>query len=71
MSGTTSRSGDERSYPLPHAGPDARFTGSLVTSVAAVPVGDGYPRLDCPADRAALEKTALGAFLYNPLEKRT
>lgn len=70
MSGTTSRSGAERSYPLPHAGPDARFTESLVTSVAAVLVGYGYPRLDCPADRAALE-TALGAFLYNPLENRT
>ncbi|MEU0028775.1 hypothetical protein [Streptomyces sp. NPDC006335] len=41
-----------------------------MTSVTAVLVGYGYPRLDCPADRAALE-TTLGAFLYNPLEKRT
>jgi hypothetical protein len=41
-----------------------------VNSVAAVLVGYGYPRIDCSADRAALE-TALGAFLYNPLENRT
>ncbi|MFM9451084.1 hypothetical protein [Streptomyces europaeiscabiei] len=39
-------------------------------SVAAVLVGYGYPRLNAPADRAALE-SALGAFLYNPLENRT
>ncbi|MET7853165.1 hypothetical protein ABZU45_16800 [Streptomyces avermitilis] len=70
MSNTDLRSGAERSYPLPHAGPDARFTESLVNSVAAVLVGYGYPRLGCSADRAALE-TALGAFLYNPLENRT
>ncbi|MEH0529163.1 hypothetical protein QBA75_19140 [Streptomyces stelliscabiei] len=67
MSDTVLRSGAERSYPLPHAGPDARFTESLVTSVAAVLVGYGYPRLDASADRAALEP-ALAAFLYNPLE---
>ncbi|WP_449352678.1 hypothetical protein [Streptomyces shaanxiensis] len=41
-----------------------------MNSVAAVLMGYGYPRLDCPADRADLE-TALGAFLYNWLEKRT
>ena len=70
MSRTASRSGAERSYPLPHAGPDARVTDSLVNSVAAVLIGYGYPRIDCPADRADLE-TALGAFLYNPLENRT
>ncbi|MEV1061836.1 hypothetical protein [Streptomyces sp. NPDC050263] len=67
MSVTTSRSGAERSYPLPHARPDARFTESLVTSVAAVLVAYGYPRLDASADRAALE-SALAAFLYNPME---
>ncbi|MBQ1098657.1 hypothetical protein KBY55_21905 [Streptomyces sp. b94] len=70
MSVPTSRSGAERSYPLPHAGPDARFTESLVNSVVVVLVGYGYPRIDAPADRAALE-TALGAFLYNLLENRT
>lgn len=69
MSGTAHRSGAERSYPLPHAGPDARFTESLVNSVAAVLIGYGYPRLDVSADQAALE-SALVAFLYNPLEKR-
>lgn len=62
MSNTDLRSGAERSYPLPHAGPDARFTESLVNPVAAVLVGYGCPRLD-----AALE-SALAAFLYNPLE---
>ncbi|WP_269847906.1 hypothetical protein [Streptomyces sp. BSE7-9] len=36
-------------------------------SVAGVLVGYGYPRLDAPADQAALEE-ALAAFLYNPLE---
>ncbi|WP_329411207.1 hypothetical protein OG802_16015 [Streptomyces sp. NBC_00704] len=70
MSVTTSRSGAERSYPLLHAGPDARFTESLVTSVAGVLVGYGYPRLGSSADRAALA-SALGAFLYNPLENCT
>ncbi|GAB7109517.1 hypothetical protein JCM4814A_78310 [Streptomyces phaeofaciens JCM 4814] len=67
MSGTAYRSGAERSYPLPHAGPDARLTESLVTSVAAVLVGYGYPRLGSSADRAALE-SALVTFLYNPQE---
>ncbi|GAA3896717.1 hypothetical protein GCM10023084_56640 [Streptomyces lacrimifluminis] len=67
MSGTAFRSGAERSYPLPHAGPGAQFTESLVTSVAALLVAYGFPRLDASADRAALEK-ALTAFLYNPLE---
>ncbi|WP_405819364.1 hypothetical protein OG241_29260 [Streptomyces sp. NBC_01390] len=67
MSGSAFRSGTERSYPLPHAGPGAQSTESLVTSVAAVLVAYGYPRLDTLADRAALE-SALTAFLYNPLE---
>ncbi|MER6954455.1 hypothetical protein [Streptomyces sp. NPDC000618] len=70
MSNNDRRSGAERSYPLPHAGPGTQFTESLVTSVAAVLVAYGYPRLDAPADRAALE-SALAAFLYNPLESRT
>uniref|UniRef100_A0AAU2A4I1 Uncharacterized protein n=1 Tax=Streptomyces sp. NBC_00093 TaxID=2975649 RepID=A0AAU2A4I1_9ACTN len=67
MSGPAFRFGAERSYPLPHAGPDAQFTESLVTSVAAVLVAYGYPRLDASGDRAALE-SALAAFLYNPQE---
>ncbi|MGW2826340.1 hypothetical protein ACWC24_35950 [Streptomyces sp. NPDC001443] len=67
MNGAAVWSGAERSYPLPHAGPDARFTESLVNSVAAVLIGYGYPRLDAPGDRAALE-SALVAFLYNSLE---
>lgn len=68
MSGTALRFGAERSYPLTHAGPDARFTESLVTSVAGVLVGYGYPRLDASSDRAALE-SALAALLYNLLER--
>ncbi|MFJ4619686.1 hypothetical protein [Streptomyces sp. NPDC088812] len=67
MSDTAYRSGAERSYPLPHAGPGAQFTESLVNSVAAVLVASGYPRLGSPADRAALE-SALVTFLYNPQE---
>jgi len=64
--GTAFRSGVEGSYPLPHAGPDARFSKSLVPSVAAVLVGYGFPRPTAP-DRAALE-SALAAFLYNSQE---
>jgi hypothetical protein len=67
VSGTAFRSGVERSYPLAHAGPDARPSDSLINSVAAVLVGYGYPRLSAPADRAALE-SALAAFLYNSQE---
>ncbi|MFJ9816041.1 hypothetical protein ACIRU3_12325 [Streptomyces sp. NPDC101151] len=69
MSGTAFRSGVERSYPLPRAGPDARITDSLINSVAAVLVGYGFPRLTAP-DRVALE-TALAAFLYNSQESKT
>ncbi|MEU6374561.1 hypothetical protein [Streptomyces sp. NPDC046909] len=66
MSGTAFRSGAERSYPLPHAGPEALLTEPLVNSAAAVLVGYGYPRLTGP-DRAAL-KSALVAFLYESQE---
>ncbi|MFD7131121.1 hypothetical protein [Streptomyces sp. NPDC059894] len=69
MSDTAYRSGAEHSYPLPHAGPGARFTESLVNSVAAVLVAYGYPRLDSSADRAALE-SALVTFLHNPQENQ-
>ncbi|MEU3184835.1 hypothetical protein ABZ707_11615 [Streptomyces sp. NPDC006923] len=69
MSGSAFRSGVECGYPLPHAGPDARLSDSLITSVAAVLVGYGFPRLANP-DRAALE-SALGAFLYNSRESKT
>jgi hypothetical protein len=70
MSGTPFRSGVERNYPLPHAGPEALLTEPLVNSVAAVLVGYGFPRLSAPADRAALT-SALVAFLYNPQENDT
>jgi hypothetical protein len=70
VSGTAFRSGVERNYPLPHAGPEAQLTEPLVSSVAAVLVGYGFPRLSAPADRAAL-KSALVAFLYNPQENDT
>ncbi|MGW1883588.1 hypothetical protein [Streptomyces sp. NPDC001970] len=63
MSDTDFRFGAERSYPLPHAGPDPRFTESLVNSVAAVLVSHRYPRFAALQDWAALE-TALAAFLY-------
>ncbi|MFJ6517847.1 hypothetical protein ACIQJ4_06195 [Streptomyces filamentosus] len=69
MSSTTFRSGVERSYPLPCAGPDARICDSLINSVAAVLVGYGFPRLTA-SDRAALE-TALAAFLYDFQESNT
>ncbi|MFF7125675.1 hypothetical protein [Streptomyces sp. NPDC008240] len=68
MSGTAFRSGVERSYPLAHAGPDARPCESLLNSVAAVLVGYGYPRLATAEDWAALE-SALVAFLYHSKEQ--
>ena len=67
MSGIAIRFGAERSYPLPLAGPDPRFTESLVNSVADLLVGYGYPRFAALEDWAALE-SALAAFLYNPKE---
>ncbi|MEW2088364.1 hypothetical protein AB0932_01385 [Streptomyces sp. NPDC006682] len=70
MSNTDLRSGAERSCPLPHAGPDARLTGSLVNSVAAVLVAYGFPGVDASADRTPIE-SVLGAFVYNPLENRS
>lgn len=69
MSGTAVRSGVECSHPLPHAGPDAQPSESLVNSVAAVLVGYAFPRLTAP-DRAALE-TALAAFLHTIQESDT
>ncbi|WP_406415055.1 hypothetical protein [Streptomyces sp. NBC_01614] len=63
MSGTGFRFGAGRSYPLAHAGPDARFTESLIDSVSGVLVGYGYPRLSSVQDWAGLE-SALAAFLY-------
>ncbi len=70
MSGTAFRFGAEPSYPLPHAGPDPRFSESLVNSVAAVLVGYGYPRFAALEDWAALE-SALAPFLYNSQENDT
>ncbi|MFJ9375210.1 hypothetical protein [Streptomyces sp. NPDC101455] len=70
MSNTDLRSGAERNHQLPHAGPGARFTESLVNSMTAVLIGYGYLRLSTSADRAVLA-SALVAFLYNPLENRT
>ncbi|PZT75200.1 MULTISPECIES: hypothetical protein [unclassified Streptomyces] len=69
MSRTAFRPGVECSYPLPHAGPDARLGDSLISSVAGVLVGYGLPRLTAQ-DRAALE-TALVAFVYNSQESNT
>jgi hypothetical protein len=69
VNGTAVRSGVECSHPLPHAGPDARLSESLVNSVAAVLVGYGFPRLTAP-DRAA-PGTASAAFLYTIQENDT
>ncbi|MFF2651645.1 hypothetical protein [Streptomyces sp. NPDC058045] len=68
MSGTAFWFGAERSYPLAHAGPDPRFSESLVNSVAAVLVGYGYPRMAALEDWMALE-SALAAFLYTSKEQ--
>lgn len=68
MSGTAFRPGVYGSYPLPHAGPDARPSQSLMNSVAAVLAGYGYPPLASVEDWAALE-SALTAFLYYPREQ--
>ncbi|MPY63262.1 hypothetical protein [Streptomyces spongiae] len=68
MSDTVFRFGAERSYPLAHAGPDPRFSESLVNSVTAVLVGYGYPSLAAVEGRAALE-SALVASLHNSQEK--
>ncbi|MFF9013457.1 hypothetical protein ACF09C_10895 [Streptomyces sp. NPDC014870] len=57
------RFGAERVYPLAHAGPDPRFSESLINSVAAVLVGYGYPPFESPEDWAGLE-TALAGYLY-------
>ncbi|MFD4143792.1 hypothetical protein [Streptomyces sp. NPDC058572] len=68
MSGPAFRFGAERIDPMPHAGPDPRFTESLVNSVAAVLVGYGYPRFAALEDWTGLE-SALAAFLYEHEEK--
>ncbi|MEW2083928.1 MULTISPECIES: hypothetical protein [unclassified Streptomyces] len=67
MSGAGFRFGAERMYPMRRAGPDPRFSESLVNSVAALLVGYGYPPFAAPDDWAALE-SALAAFLYQPKE---
>ncbi|MFD8971670.1 hypothetical protein [Streptomyces sp. NPDC059593] len=61
------RFGAERSYPLAHAGPDPRFSESLINSVAAVLVGYGYPPFESLEDWAGLE-TALAGYLYERKE---
>lgn len=63
MTQSAFRFGAEAVYPIPHAGPDPRFTESLVNSVAALLVGYGYPPFAALDDWAALE-SALAAFLY-------
>jgi hypothetical protein len=61
------RFGAERSYPLAHAGPDPRFSESLINSVAAVLVGYGYPPFKSLEDWADLE-LALAGYLYERKE---
>ncbi|WP_432198617.1 hypothetical protein [Streptomyces sp. bgisy027] len=68
MSSAGFRFGSERGYPLAQAGPDARFTESLIDSVAGVLVGYGSPRLASLKDSAGL-KSALTAFLYSSQER--
>ncbi|MEU2654175.1 hypothetical protein ABZ615_02515 [Streptomyces sp. NPDC007325] len=55
--------GAERVYPLAHAGPDPRFSESLINSVAAVLVGYGYLPFESLEDWAGLE-SALAGYLY-------
>ncbi|MGY4956270.1 hypothetical protein [Streptomyces nigrescens] len=55
---------DCRAYPLPHAGPDERFSEPMVNSVIGVLVGHGYPPVENVWDWADLE-TALAGFLYH------
>ncbi|MET9507043.1 hypothetical protein ABZX62_00980 [Streptomyces flavidovirens] len=43
MTQSAFRFGAEAVYPISHAGPDPRFSESLVNSVAALLVGYGYP----------------------------
>lgn len=54
---------DCRAYPLPHAGPDDRFSECLVKSVIRVLAGHGYPSVENVWDWADLEM-ALAGFLY-------
>ncbi|WP_414504436.1 hypothetical protein [Streptomyces sp. NEAU-L66] len=53
-----------RAYPLPHAGPDERFSECLVRSVGQVLAGHGYPPVENVWDWADLE-IALAGFLYH------
>lgn len=69
MSGKPFRLWGERVYPMPHPGPDPRFTECLVNSVAGVLVAHGYPPLSVPTDWAALE-TALVRYLYQPPKEK-
>ncbi|MFF7203869.1 hypothetical protein [Streptomyces sp. NPDC008141] len=70
MSQPAFRFGAERSYPLPHAGPDPRFSEGFVNAVAAELVLHGYPDFVALEDWAALE-TALAAFLYHHPKEET
>lgn len=63
------RSGGERVYPMPHPGPDPRFTECLTNSVAGVLVGHGYRSYAAFEDWTALE-SALTAFFYQPKEDK-
>ncbi|MGW0666416.1 hypothetical protein [Streptomyces sp. NPDC002746] len=65
MSAQPFRLWPERVYPMPHPGPDPRFSEQLVNSVAALLVAYGYPPFASLDDWAALE-TALAEYLYQP-----
>jgi hypothetical protein len=58
-----------RTYPLARTGPDERFSESLITSIAALLVGYGYPPVDNVNDWTDLE-IALAGFLYQPRKDR-
>jgi hypothetical protein len=68
VNGKSFRLGGERVYPMPHTGPDPRFTECLVNSVAGALTAHGYPPFSVLDDWAALEM-ALAEFLYRPEKK--
>lgn len=68
MNEETLRPWGDRVYPMPHPGPDPRFTECLVNTVAAALVGHGYPAVSNVWDWSELEM-ALAAFLYESKEK--